>query len=180
MTMSNILLKDHEIELPQFKEGEKKNAGSLSLDVTVVPADMTYPTDLKLLTQVRKKTESIIDICHEQSGQKNKPKTGHRVARKEYLEYAKAKRLISNKRWTANRIQLQYIRKNIQSIETRAFMPLVKPTGLNLNFARQSMINNTPCGKQRTIDMITELSVDPKHVRCIVCGKAGSSYEFGP
>jgi hypothetical protein len=73
MAMSDILLKDHENELPQFKEGEKKNAGSLSLDATVVPVDMTYSTYLKLFNQVRKKRNpSLIYVMSNPSKRVNR------------------------------------------------------------------------------------------------------------
>jgi transposase, IS5 family len=182
--MIDILLKGHEIEFPQFKEGEKKNAGSLSIDATVVPVNITYPTDLKLLNQVREKTEAIIDTCHKQSGQKNKPRTGRRKARKEYLEYAKAKRLSSNKRWTANRIQLQYIRKNIQSIETRVtkgIYALSEANQAELDLCKTIYDQQYAMWKTKTHQHDHRIvSMPQPHVRCIVRGKAGSPYEFGP
>jgi transposase, IS5 family len=58
----------------------------------------TYPTDLKLLNQVREKTEEIIDDCHKESTEQTKPRTYREEAHKEYLTYAKAKRLSANKR----------------------------------------------------------------------------------
>jgi hypothetical protein len=39
-----------------------KNQGKLILDATCAPADISYPTDLKLLNQARVQTEKIIDI----------------------------------------------------------------------------------------------------------------------
>jgi hypothetical protein len=43
---------------------EDKNRGKLIIDATCAPADITYPTDLKILNSAPEKTESIIDILH--------------------------------------------------------------------------------------------------------------------
>ena len=39
-------------------------ASSLTIDASCTPADITYPTDLKLLNEARESTERIIDdLC---------------------------------------------------------------------------------------------------------------------
>ena len=40
---------------------EGKNWGTLTIDASCTPADITYPTDLKLLNEARESTERIID-----------------------------------------------------------------------------------------------------------------------
>jgi hypothetical protein len=43
---------------------EGKNWGTLTIDASCTPADITYPTDLKLLNEARETTEKIIDdLC---------------------------------------------------------------------------------------------------------------------
>ncbi|NQE37226.1 hypothetical protein E5S67_04995 [Microcoleus sp. IPMA8] len=49
------------------KASEGKNRGKLIIDATCGPADITYPTDLKILNSAREKTESIIDILHREN-----------------------------------------------------------------------------------------------------------------
>ena len=49
------------------KTSEGKNRGKLIIDATCAPADITYPTDLKILNAAREKTESIIDILHQEN-----------------------------------------------------------------------------------------------------------------
>lgn len=45
---------------------EGKNWGTLTIDASCTPADITYPTDLKLLNEARESTERIIDdLCHQ-------------------------------------------------------------------------------------------------------------------
>ncbi|HKL47950.1 MAG TPA: transposase, partial [Candidatus Izemoplasmatales bacterium] len=116
--MIDLLLKHHKI-IDQEPEPEETHKGSLSIDATAVPVNITYPTDLKLLNKVREKTEEIIDACHKTSKETIKPRTYRIEARREYLKYAKAKRLSKNKRRTSIRKQLQYIRRNIETIESR-------------------------------------------------------------
>jgi hypothetical protein len=43
-------------------------AGTLILDATCAPADIAYPTDLRLLNKARENAEKLIDIIHERSG----------------------------------------------------------------------------------------------------------------
>ena len=49
------------------KVSEGNNRGKLIIDATCAPADITYPTDLKILNAAREKTESIIDILHQEN-----------------------------------------------------------------------------------------------------------------
>jgi hypothetical protein len=55
---------------------EDKNWGTLSIDASCTPADITYPTDLKLLNEARESTERIIDdLCSQLSSlRKHKPR----------------------------------------------------------------------------------------------------------
>jgi IS5 family transposase len=47
---------------------EAKNWGTLTIDASCTPADITYPTDLKLLNEASESTERIIDdLCDHQS-----------------------------------------------------------------------------------------------------------------
>lgn len=51
------------------KQEEKKikNKGQLMSDASCTPSDISYPTDLNLLNEGRKKTEKMIDILYKQS-----------------------------------------------------------------------------------------------------------------
>ncbi|MCK9912586.1 IS5/IS1182 family transposase, partial [Microbacteriaceae bacterium K1510] len=46
-------------------EKTPSHKGTLMLDATCAPADISYPTDLKLLNEAREKLEAIIDVLHE-------------------------------------------------------------------------------------------------------------------
>lgn len=56
---------------------EGKNWGTLTIDASCTPADITYPTDLKLLNEARESTERIIDDLYDQHSdhRKRKPRS---------------------------------------------------------------------------------------------------------
>ncbi|MHC5732373.1 MAG: hypothetical protein ACYTXY_51620, partial [Nostoc sp.] len=83
---------------PEKEDHPPKNRGKLILDATCAPGDISYPTDIGLLNQARKHTEKIIDSLYEQiKGQlEKKPRTYREIARRDYLEVAK-KRRVSHK-----------------------------------------------------------------------------------
>lgn len=112
-----------EIEPSNTEEGEplsNKNQGKLILDATCTPADISYPTDIKLLNQAREQTEKILDRLYEQVQDKfdRKPRTYRRRARKDYLAISKQRRPRHKKRRQAIGKQLAYLRRNISHIDT--------------------------------------------------------------
>jgi len=55
---------------------EEAPRGDMIVDATCAPADITYPTDLKLLNEAREKTEKMIDRMHlPLRGIQKKPRT---------------------------------------------------------------------------------------------------------
>ena len=68
-------------------------ASSLTIDASCTPADITYPTDLKLLNEARESTERIIDdLCDQHSDfRKHKPRYDRGRARANFLSVAKLK-----------------------------------------------------------------------------------------
>jgi len=181
--MIDTLLKHHKV-MGQRQDPKKTHEGSLSIDATAIPVNITYPTDLKLMNQVREKTEAIIDECHKTSGEEIKPRTYRQEARTEYLKYAKAKRLSNNARRTSLRKQLQYIRRNIETIDSR-----IENGIFYLNEDQNAVYETckTVYTQQYTMWETRTNRIDDRivnlyqpHIRCIVRGKAGSPYEFGP
>ena len=58
------LLLDSLIKPADWPEG--KNWGTLSIDASCTPADIAYPTDIRLVNEARKTTEKIIDnLCRQ-------------------------------------------------------------------------------------------------------------------
>ena len=177
--------KDEGDDEPRGSSGEPDNKGKLVLDATCVPADITYPTDLKLLNAAREKSEQIIDTLHKsrRRGHK-KPRTYRNKARKVYLATAKSKRVSSNKLRKARRAQLGYLHRNLKSIDglsqTTGLTPLSGGQYRNLLviselYRQQQWMHDH--GSLRIDDRI--VSISQPHVRPIKRGKAGSDTEFG-
>ena len=161
------------------------NRGKLIVDATCTPADITYPTDLKLLNEAREKTEEIIDVMHRPLiGKKPKPRTYRQKARKDYLAIAKQKRSGYKKIRKAIRKQLGYLKRNLQTIDYMASEGLLKYLSRRLyrlvlvikELYRQQlwMYENR---SHRIADRI--VSLYQPQVRPIVRGKAKSPVEFG-
>jgi transposase, IS5 family len=108
-------LSEKKTEEPKKEDNTPTNCGKLILDATCAPADISYPTDLELLNQARKQTERIIDFLYEQvkGTLEKKPRTYREIARRDYLEVAKKRRVSKKNRRKAIKKQLQYIKRNL-------------------------------------------------------------------
>jgi len=161
------------------------NKGKLLIDATCAPADITFPTDLKLLNKAREKSEKVIDILHKpHKGKKQKPRTYRRKARKNFLGVAKAKALSKSKRRKAIRKQLGYVERNLKTINR-----LTKESSLSLLTRQQYkelLVVSELLRQQRWMYEQHEnrvndriVSISQPHVRAIKRGKAHASTEFG-
>lgn len=178
---------ESEKKKPQEEREPPKNQGKLILDATVAPADISYPTDLKLLNQARKYSEKVIDILYEPVKEtiSPKPRTYRRLARKDYLAVAKKRRPSGKQKRNAIKKQLQYLRRNLAHIEqlielgaslTNLSKKQYKMLLVLSEVYRQQLwlFKNS---KNRIDDRIVSLS--QPHIRPIVRGKAGQAVEFG-
>ena len=163
---------------------EPPNQGKLIVDATCTPADITYPTDIKLLNDCGEKTEEIIDKLHAQRTGKKKPRTYRQEARKEFLNFIKNKRPSNSKRRAAIRKQLSYVKRNLAHIEKLKTEVGLSALGWQLH--RKLIVINEIYRQQQDMfnlkaksiaDRIVSLS--QPHIRPIVRGKAGKKYEFG-
>lgn len=166
--------------------GPPSNAGKLLVDATCTPADITYPTDLKLLGEAREKTEHYIDLLHAPFvGERKKPRTYRQKARRQYLSVAKQKKLGAKKIRKAIGQQLRYIKRNLGHIATMLDngASLSRLSGYELKclqvihelHRQQSHMHET-----RTHSIPGRIvSISQPHVRPIVRGKAGKKVEFG-
>lgn len=162
-----------------------KNKGKLLVDATCTPADITFPTDLKILNTAREKSEEVIDILHRPlRGNQKKPRTYRKKARKEFLSVAKSKKLSKSKRRKAIRKQLGYLRRNLKTIEKQSeHTSLTILTGKQYKnllvihevFRQQRWMFDHR--ENRIADRI--VSISQPHVRPIKRGKARAATEFG-
>lgn len=139
------------------------------------------------MNQAREKTERIIDILYSRIEEKpkKKPITYRKLARKEYLKIAKKRRSSKYEIRQAIKKQLQYIQRNLISIEQlqssggklewlteRQYKTLLVLTEVHRQ--QLEMYEN----KQKRIDDRI-VSISQPHIRPIIRGKAGASVEFG-
>lgn len=151
-----------------------------------MPADIRYPNDLGLLNQAREQTERTIDKLYKRIEEKvkKKPRTYRNKARKEYLLVAKKRKVTRNDRRKAVKKQLQYIRRNLETIEK-----IVNEVGLEALSKREYRLSLVVAevnrqqlymyesNENRIDDRIVSLT--QPHVRPIVRGKSGTPVEFG-
>lgn len=167
------------------QENSRSNQGKLLLDATCAPADIAYPTDLRLLNEAREKLEGMIDTLHEPyRGQQRKPRTYRKKARKAYLSVAKQRNPRKKTLRKAVRRQLNYVQRDLNHVET-----LARQGGLGLLSKKEyrdllviqelyrQQLSMYEDKSHRTEHRI--VSIQQPHVRPIVRGKSNARVEFG-
>jgi transposase, IS5 family len=165
--------------------GQDINKGKLMVDATCAPADIGYPTDLKIINEAREKTEEIIDALYKPfKGHQKKPRTYCQRARKDFLSAVKRRQLSHRQLRKAIRKQLGYLHRNLKSIDE-----LSRQSSLLLLDRREYknlLVSNEVYRQQkwmydhrtnRIADRI--VSISQPHVRPIKRGKPGAETEFG-
>jgi hypothetical protein len=162
------------------------NKGKLLIDATCTPADITWPTDLKLLNDAREKTERIIDELHaSMPGKHKKPRTYRRKARRDYLSVALGKKPKAAKIRVAIGKQLRYIKRNLGHIERQlkdgaSLFALTDYWHKCLMVIRAVYDQQLEMYRDRTHRCADRIvSISQPHVRPIVRGKASQRVEFG-
>jgi len=166
------------------------NRGTVKIDATVIPQNITYPTDTKLLNHSREISEAIIDELYEHSRELwvSKPRTYRREARKKWLQFSKSRR--PNKKTIRKqlRAQLSYLKRNLKHIDKMLYSILESGKQIKLTERlRKKMYVITEIYRQQQ-EMYDDkrkkisdriVNVAQPWVRPIVRGKAGSQVEFG-
>jgi hypothetical protein len=161
------------------------NNGQLILDATCTPADITYPTDSKLLNEAREKSENLVDVLYAQSSKaKAKPRTYRKIARKKWLSFSKSRRHTHAQIRKINRTLLGYLGRNLKHldklIDQVGLQTLSRAQYKNLLVIREVYRQQKEMLEQRTQRVDARIvSLSQPHVRPIVRGKAGAKVEFG-
>lgn len=163
----------------------KENSGTLVLDATCTPADIQFPTDVRLLNDARELLEDIVDTIHSPNkGKEKRPRTYRDKARKEYIHFTKQRkpkpqviRKMRGKLLRYSRRLLTFIKKlveknGLQMLSKRQYKNLLV---VNELYRQQSLMHQSK--SFRVDDRI--VSISQPHVRPIVRGKASASTEFG-
>ena len=158
-----------------------ENSGTIILDATCAPQNISYPQDINLLNEARENLEALIDrICFDYNYYK--PRMYRENARRDYLNLAKCKKRTAKKIRRAIKQLLQYIRRDMGYVE--AFLSdgveLTPKQAARLSVLRkvyeqqQYMYeNNTHSVSERIV------SISQPYIRPIVRGKAAAPVEFG-
>ncbi len=162
--------------------GSGENKGTLIMDATCCPADISYPQDFQLLNEAREKLEHIVDVYCEAHKLK-KPRMRRRAARRDYLKLSKCKKRTAKKIREGVRKQLQFIRRDIGFV-----VDIIRKTNLKVEEKVANLLNSiTTLYEQQLymyenrVHMIPDriVSISQPWVRPIVRGKAHANTEFG-
>jgi hypothetical protein len=158
--------------------------GSLIIDATACPQDISFPTDLNLLNDAREKSEQLMDFAFEFSNLEVKPRNYREIARKSYLKTAQKKSKTRKDIRYSIRKQLAYLRRNIASInkilDHCQSIPFDKYQYKywfviqHLYEQQKTMYANKTHSIENRI-----VSIHQPHVRPIVRGKSNAKVEFG-
>lgn len=160
--------------------------GRLILDATVVEQTIRFPTDLSLLNESREISERLIDELYALSSLTKKPRTYRKIARSAYLAIVKQRRPGSKKIRRGIKEQLQYLQRNLATVEAllnelpSRVIPL-SPKQLKQYWVIQQVYSQQEemyrTKSHRCDDRI--VSIHQPHVRPIIRGKLNKSVEFG-
>jgi len=181
----NQLSLDDFVKPADWPEG--KNWGTLTIDASCTPADITYPTDLKLVNEARQSTERIIDdLCDQDVDlRQHRPRYDRGKARANFLNVAKQKKPRRRKIKAAIRRQLDYLQRNLDAIDA------LIACGASLSALKthwwRKLIVISELHRQQSILLYAKTRSMPdrivnlvqRHVRPMVRGKARAAVEFG-
>ena len=158
------------------------NKGTVILDATCAPQQISYPQDVNLLNEARENLETIIDaVCYEYKYYK--PRMYRKNARNDYLALAKCRKRSAKKIRKAIKKQLQYVKRDLGHVDLLMQQDDIRFTEKQLRriqtirelFEQQDYMyrNNVHSVKDRIV------SISQPYIRPIVRGKAKAPTEFG-
>jgi len=170
-------------------EDQPDNKGVMQLDATVADQKIKYPNDVDLLNTGRQETDRLIDILCGQY-QLKRPRTYRRIARMQYLNFAKKKNKAAKQIRKARKQQLQFLKRNLKRLD-EIIEQVQQHTGslrlpfehrdlrilwaIRLLYDQQLQMHNA--NTNRIDDRI--VSIYQPYVRPIMRGKAKHKVEFG-
>ena len=166
---------------------EEKNWGTLTIDASCTPADITYPTNLKLLNEARESTERVIDdLIEKRTGLGvHRPRYDRGKARANFLNVAKQKKPLHCKITAVIRRQLEYLQRNLDAIDAQIASGS-RLLDLKIHWWQKLLViselyrqhsillySNTRSIPDRIVNLVQ------RQVRPIARGKARAAFEFG-
>ena len=166
------------------KEEEVPHKGRVIIDATACPQDISYPTDLNLLSDAREKAEELIDFLYDHSLHGIKPRTYRKEARKYYLQTAQKKNKTGKSIRKAVGKQLRYLKRNIgilhHLLDSYQRLPF-KRRQLKYFYVIQTVYEQQKEMYDNGVHTVAHriVSIHQPHVRPIVRGKEQAKVEFG-
>ncbi len=160
---------------------EPKNSGTIILDATCAPQNISYPQDINLLNEVREGLEKMIDeICYDYNYYKPRMYRGN--ARRNYLNLARCKKRTAKKIRKAIKQQLQYVRRDFGYVE--AFLSdgvELLPKQLTRFIVMKQVYEQQQYMYENNVHTVPDriVSISQPYIRPIVRGKAAAPVEFG-
>lgn len=171
---------------PDLKDEKKSHYGSLIIDATACPQDITYPTDVKVVYESLEKSNSLIDKLYQKSIHRTKPRTDRAKNRKVFLKIAQSKSPSKKAITKARKQLLTALSKNIKSIHKLLDVHSSIPRTLPKKDYKYLLVIQTVYEQQQYMHKNDIHKVDHRivsihqpHVRPIVRGKLNAKVEFG-
>ena len=164
------------------ESSEPENKGTLILDATCAPQNISFPQDITLLNEARENLEHIIDdICYQYNYYT--PRMYRQNARKDYLNLAKSKKRTVKKIRKAIKKQLQYVKRDLGYIDlflAQEDVELSEKQANRLNVLRE-LYEQQKYMYEKNVHSVKDriVSINQPYIRPIVRGKAKAPVEFG-
>lgn len=174
--------REHEDAPDASADMELQNMGTAILDATCSPSNIKYPQDFQLLNEAREDLEAMIDFFHETYAPWPKPRTYRRVARKDYLSLAKAKKRPAKKVRALIRKELGCVRRDLDYLERYMGEGYALPGRfINLYLTIRELYRQQKYMFDHKTHRVEHriVSLSQPHLRPIVRGKAKAPVEFG-
>lgn len=169
--------------------------GKLIIDTTCVPADILYPTDIRLLERCRQEVLRLIKKA-KAFGLEPSYRTYSRLARKIFVTFSKLSKPKTKTRKKVHKQMIQFVRRNLKQLQdlreeaTRHLGQNAKTRKPILRFLQrlkashqkiQIILNQQKQVYRGTLSIPGRIvSFHKEHVRPIVRGKFPLGTEFGP
>lgn len=185
--INEMIIKNAEKEDSSDDDGDcgpgssTENEGTLIVDATCAPSSIKYPQDIELLNQARENTEDMITELHDPKDGR-KPRTYKMQARKDYLSMVRKKRKASKEIRKGIRKQLQYLERNLKSINVLLGMgkTLSPKSEKRLGTVRSLFEQQKYMFDHHTHSVENRIvSLSQPYLRPIVRGKIKAPVEFG-
>jgi hypothetical protein len=172
-----------EVEEPVKDDDDIPRGGTVIIDASCAPANITYPTDTGMLADAIEKTDGLIDEMQKGlKGKKPRPRTYRKKSRKLFKGFVRIRkpdrkqiRRVKGKQLKYLKRNLGYVRKMLEEGGKLGTKQLERLETIEKIYEQQREMYEKRTN--RVDDRI--VSISQPHIRPIVRGKARTPVEFG-